>query len=168
MAAMQTVSVRIPNEDMEWLATLTIQGASTPSDKLRALVTQTRRQTEGAADYTASSAWMRDLLLPLIAKLGAHENKQGAHSEIVRLIAEWAPQTMALLISESNLGQNTQQRVVQLEDRLAARVFQLMSAILRLGVTQKADCYDPSVLEKYLPQVIELVNVIAANRKQLS
>jgi hypothetical protein len=166
MAAMQTVSIRIPNEDMEWLATLNLQGANTPSDKLRALVAQIRRQQEGAADYAASSAWMRDLVTPLIAKLGAHENQQGAHSEVVRLIAEWVPQVMALLLSESNA--DTTQRWTQLEDRLTARVFQLMTAVLRLGVTQKADCYDPNVMEKYLPQVIELANVIAANRKQLA
>lgn len=165
MAAMQTVSIRISNDDMEWLATLNLQGANTPSDKLRALVAQIRRQQEGAADYAAGSVWMRDLVTPLIAKLGAHENQNGAHSEVVRLVAEWVPQVMALLISETN-AHDTTQRWPQLEDRLTARVFQLITAVLRLAVTQKADCYDPNVLEKYLPQVTELVNVIAANRKQ--
>ena len=40
MAAMQTISARIPTEDLEWLATYEMQGASTPSDKVRALVTE--------------------------------------------------------------------------------------------------------------------------------
>jgi hypothetical protein len=165
MAAMQTVSVRIPSEDLEWLATLNLQGATTPSDKLRALVAQVRRQHEGAADYAGSMAWMRDVIAPFVTRIGAHEHKQGNHSEVVRLLTEWTPQTMALLIAENVAGSQANQRAVQLEDRLVARVFQLITATLRLAVTQNADCYDPKVLEKHLPQVIELVGVIAANRK---
>jgi hypothetical protein len=165
MAAMQTVSVRIPSEDLEWLATLNLQGATTPSDKLRALVAQVRRQQEGATDYAGSMAWMRDVIAPFVTRIGANEHKQGNHSEMVRLLAEWAPQTMALLISENVAGPQATQRALQLEDRLVARVFQLITATLRLAVTQNADCYDPKVLEKHLPQVIELVGVIAANRK---
>ena len=42
---MQTLSARIPTEDMEWLAGLDIQGAVSPSDKLRALIAQMRRHT---------------------------------------------------------------------------------------------------------------------------
>ena len=56
MAAMQTISARIPSEDLEWLATYEMQGATTPSDKVRALVTQIRRQHEGSMDYGASLA----------------------------------------------------------------------------------------------------------------
>jgi hypothetical protein len=88
MAAMQTVSVRMPNEDMEWLATLNLQGTSTPSDKLRALVAQIRRQREGAADYAASLAWMRDLVTPLVTRIGANEHKQGSHSEVIRIVSD--------------------------------------------------------------------------------
>ena len=50
MAAMQTVSARIPIDELQWLATLEVQGANTPSDKLRALVTQLRRQHELGRD----------------------------------------------------------------------------------------------------------------------
>lgn len=166
MAAMQTVSVRIPSEDLEWLATLNLQGAATPSDKLRALVAQLRRQHEGATDYAASLTWMRDLLSPFAARIGAVEHRQGNHSELVRLLAEWTPQVMALLIAENGTGSQTQQRAMQLEERLATKVFQLMAGTLRLAVTQTADCYDPKVLEKHLPQIIELVGMIATNRRQ--
>lgn len=168
MAAMQTVSVRIPSEDLEWLATLNLQGATTPSDKVRALVSQIRRQQEGASDYAASLAWMRDLLTPFVTRIGANEHRQSNHSEIIRLLAEWTPQTMALLIADNGPGSQAQQRAIQLEDRLVARIIQLVTATLRLAVTQTADCYDPKVLEKHLPQVIELVGVIAANRKTTS
>jgi hypothetical protein len=164
MAAMQTVSARIPTEDLEWLATLNVQGASTPSDKIRALVAQLKRQHEGAVDYGASLTWMRDLVAPFVTRIGALEHRQGNHSEVVRLVAEWLPQTMALIVAENGGGALTQPKAQQIEERLIAKVFQLITGILRLSVTQTADCYDPRALEKHLAQVVELVGVIAANR----
>jgi hypothetical protein len=163
--AMQTVSARIPNEDLEWLAALEVQGATTPSDKLRALVTQVRRQHEGAMDYGASLQWMRDLVTPLVTAVGGFEHRHGKHSEIIRLVADWVPQTMAILIADANLGRDPQRKAPELEEKLILKLFQLVMAVLRLSVTPAADCYDPRALEKNLPQVIELAGVIATNRK---
>jgi hypothetical protein len=164
MAAMQTVSARIPGEDLEWLATLEIQGATTPSDKVRALVSQLRRQHEGAMDYGASLQWMRDLVGPFVTAIGSFEHRHSKHSELIRLVADWVPQVMALLVSENNLAREPQKKALEIEEKLAARLFQLVMPLLRLGVTPAADCYDPRVLEKHLPQLIELANVIAASQ----
>lgn len=165
MAAMQTVSARIPTEDLQWLATLQVQGASTPSDKLRALVAQLRRQHEGSLEYGASLQWMQDLVAPFATALGAFEHRQGKHSEVVRLISDWVPQLMALLVSENTLGREPLRRAQEIEEKLAARSIQLLLGILRLGITPGVDCYDPQVLEKFLPQVIELSAIIDSTRK---
>jgi hypothetical protein len=167
MAAMQTVSARIPVEDLQWLATLEVQGASTPSDKLRALVAQLRRQQEGALEYSASLQWMRDLVAPFATAVGTFEHRQGKHSEVVRLISDWVPQLMAILVSENNLGREPQRKAQEIEDKLIGRAVQLLMGILRLAVTRGADCYDPQVLEKYLPQIIELSALIDSSRKAL-
>ena len=110
MAAMQTVSARIPGEDLEWLATLDMQGATTPSDKIRALVSQLRRQHEGALDYGASLQWMRDLVAPFVTAVGAFEHRQSRHSELVRLVADWVPQVMALLVAENSFARDPQKK----------------------------------------------------------
>ena len=165
MAAMQTVSARIPTEDLQWLATLQVQGASTPSDKLRALVAQLRRQHEGALEYGASLQWMQDLVSPFATALGAFEHRQGKHSEVVRLISDWVPQLMALLVSENTLGREPLRRAQEIEEKLVARSIQLLLGILRLGITPGVDCYDPQVLDKFLPQVIELSSIIDSTRK---
>jgi len=168
MPAMQTVSVRIPTEDLEWLSLFEVQGATTPSDKLRAFVSQMRRQHEGALDHGASMQWMRELVAPFVASKDAFEHKANRHSELIRILCDWLPQAMAVLVAESQLGRDPQRKALEVEEKLAARVFQLITSILRLGVTQSADCYDPRVLEKHLPQVIELAGVIAANRNKPS
>jgi hypothetical protein len=165
MAAMQTVSARIPGEDLEWLATLEIQGATTPSDKIRALVSQVRRQHQGSLDYGASLQWMRDLVTPFVTSLGAFEHRQNRHSEILRLVNDWVPQVMAMLVTEGMLARDAQRKAVELEEKLVTKLFQLLTAVLRMGVTPSADCYDPKVLERHLPQLLELTGVIAAGRR---
>lgn len=166
MAAMQTVSVRVPGEDLEWLVTQEIQGATTPSDKIRALVSQHRRQHEGGADYSASLQWMRDVIAPFVTAVGAFEHRQSKHSELLRLAVDWVPQTMALLVAENSFAREPQKKALEIEEKLAARLFQLVMTLLRLGVTPTADCYDPRVLEKHLPQLLELAGIIATSRKQ--
>jgi hypothetical protein len=165
MAAMQTISARIPSEDLEWLATYEMQGATTPSDKVRALVTQVRRQHEGSMDYGVSLGWMRDLVSPFVTAVGAFEHRQSRHSEVLRLVNDWVPQVMAILVAEGTLARDPQRKLVEIEEKLVARVFQLLTAVLRLGVTVQADCYDPKVLEKHLPQLIELAGVVNASRR---
>jgi hypothetical protein len=165
MAAMQTVSARIPGEDLEWLATFDIQGATTPSDKLRALVTQVRRQHEGSLDYGSSLQWMRDLVSPFVTAVGSFEHRHSRHSEVLRLVNDWVPQVMAILVAEGTLARDPQRKLAEIEEKLVARIFQLLMAVLRLGVTTSPDCYDPKVLEKHLPQLIELAGVITAGRR---
>jgi hypothetical protein len=168
MAAMQTVSARIPIDDLQWLATLEVQGANTPSDKLRALVTQLRRQHEGALEYSASLQWMRDLVSPFVTAVGAFEHRQARHSELLRLISDWVPQLMAILVAENSLGKEPLRKAQEIEEKLTVRCVQLLMGILRLGITPAADCYDPQALARHLPQIIELSGVIDSSRKASS
>ena len=51
---MQTVSVRIPEDDLAWLSSLQLQGASSPSDKIRALIGYRRALAPRNADDPAA------------------------------------------------------------------------------------------------------------------
>jgi len=162
---MQTLSVRIPSEDLEWLAAIEISGASTPSDKLRALIAQMRRQHQGTMDYSACVAWLRDMLGPFVLALREAENRHRLHSEAVNAVVEWVPQIMATMLSERRFGKDAPGQAKDLEAALVQRSFQLFSALMRMGVTPDSECYDPNVIEKHLPRVIELANLISADRK---
>src|SRR5262249_10487460 len=159
------VSVRLPTDDLGWLSTHDMPGAVTPSDKLRTLVTVYRRQQEGLSDLAATMAWMRELVSPILTKVVSAEHRLGAHSEIVRLAGEWVPQMMAAILADQSGASVTQKNLIQLEERLAARMAQLITATLRLLVTESADAYDPRVLDKHLPAIIELLGVISASRR---
>src|SRR5262249_23116560 len=116
---MQTLSARIPTEDMEWLAGLNIQGAVSPSDKLRALISQMRGQHEGTLDYESSLAWLRDLVAPFATRLKAFEHQQRMHSEVLSLATEWVPQMMAALLAERMLAGDAKKKAVDVEDFVA-------------------------------------------------
>lgn len=162
---MQTLSVRVPSEDIEWLASLEVPGAVTPSDKLRALIAQMRRQHQGTMDYAACVAWLRDLLAPFVVALREVEHRQKIHSEAMNAVLEWVPQIAATLLAERHFGTDAK-KVTALEDALIQRCFQLTTSLLRLGITPRAECYDPSAIERHLGRVIELADLISADRKQ--
>ena len=164
---MQTVSARLPSDDLEWLSALDLPGAVTPSDKLRALIAQMRKQHEGALDYSACLSWLRDLLSPFVIELRGIEHRERTHSEAVSAVIAWAPQVMATMLSARDFGDEGIGRSREVEDALVQCCFRLLIALLRLGVTPAAECYTPDVIEKHLPRIIELVELITANRETL-
>jgi hypothetical protein len=164
---MQTVSARLPSEDLQWLSALELPGAVTPSDKLRALIAQMRKQHEGALDYSACLAWLRDLLAPFVIELRGVEHRERTHSAAVSAIIAWAPQIMAKMLSARDFGEDGVSQAREVEDALVQSCVHLLMALLRLGVTPAGECYTPDVIEKHLPRIIELVQLITANRETL-
>src|SRR5262245_12343097 len=162
---MQTLSARIPSEDAEWLMGLDIQGAVSPSDKLRSLITQMRRQQEGTLDYERSLSWLRDLVTPFVTSIRTLEHHNRMHSEVLTLAAEWLPQIMATLLSERALSKDTKKRAVDVEEIVVQRCLQLLVSILRLAVTPGAGSYSPTVIDKHVPNVLEIADIVSRARK---
>lgn len=163
---MQTMSVRVPSEDVEWLSSLEIAGAVTPSDKLRGLIAQMRRQHQGTMDYAACVGWLRDLLAPFVTALREVEHRHKLHSDAVNAIVEWVPQIAALMLAERRFGKDAPAQAAALEEALIQRSFQLFNTLLRLGVMPRAECYDPAAIERHLGRVLELAEMISNDRKQ--
>ena len=68
------ISTRVTQADADFLAGLTLEGATTPSDKVRALITEARRRREELGDYKGSLRQVRDLIGPATAAiLEAHD-----------------------------------------------------------------------------------------------
>ena len=162
---MQTLSVRIPSEDMEWLIGLDIEGAISPSDKLRSLIGQMRRQHEGTLDYQRSLSWLRDLVAPFVTAIGAVEHHNRIHSEVLTLVAEALPQIMATLLSERGLAKEAKKRAIDVEEIVVARCFQLLTSILRLAVTRSAGCYSQAVIDTHVGNVLEISEIVAQTRR---
>lgn len=159
------LSARISSDDAAFLAGVRIEAAVTPSDKLRAIISQARKQSEGSADYASSLQWIRDLLAPALTRIRAAEHPANMHSEIVTLAMEWLPQIMALSLSVQPTGKDAPKKLEQFEEALTQRCFQLFESLLRLGVTSRAAAYNGGVISSRLAPILELAQIVSASRK---
>lgn len=161
MAQMQTISIRIPDEDFHWLLSLQEAGTRTPSEKLRALLARTRQRESGLADPEWCSAWMRELARPLVDSIAALERREKSHSGLISAVADWAPPLMATLASSRLSSEQAGEEAIEIEAILAQQSFRLLAAILRTAVTTTPSTYDKKVFERYLPDILELASIIS-------
>ena len=157
-----SLSTRISQEDAEFLSSLQIQGANTPSEKLRVLITDTRKRHDGEQDFRSNLLMFQEMLnrVSTISKELEMENQ--IHSEIVSRLTEWLPDMMAFM---TTMGTELQQSasidtLKKLEDGLTDRSFRLFQSILQMGVTDSCPCYQNDAVSKRLSSIVNLVNVI--------
>ncbi|HEX8987465.1 MAG TPA: hypothetical protein VF816_05850 [Rhodocyclaceae bacterium] len=165
MAQMQTVSIRIPDEDFQWLLSLQDKGAKTPSEKLRALLAWARQQEAGMADPALCSVWMRSMVQPLAQGVGAFERRRKDHSDLIAAALEWIPQVMATLVSSRLAEDSKPEDAAELEAIVGQQCFRLLSGLLRAAVTSTPAAYDARALERHLPDIMEIAEIIS-NRKR--
>ena len=168
MAQMQTLSIRLPDEDFQWLLTRRAEVGKTPSEKLRALVAACRQQEAGRTDPEAFAESMKALTQALENSLAAWERCSGRHSELVGAALDAAPRLMAILASTVPLNETEAGEAAarELEAALAQQCFRLLTAILRAAVTSNPAVYARESLERYLPDIVEIVEIIANRREK--
>lgn len=153
VATMEPLSARIPSDLYLWLAQLQVEGATTNSDKLRVLLSQLKRQHDGALDYVAAHAWARDLTARLRESLVRAEGRSGQRSEVVGLLLDHLTSTLALAVSQSPQD-DAQAR--QFEEALVRRAFAQCESLLRQAAAPHASALDPQVLRRHMGPTAEL------------
>lgn len=163
MAQMQTVSIRLPDEDFQWLLAVPDAVGKTPSEKLRAFIAQIREQESGLSDPDACMAWMRSLVLPRANGIAIWERQHKQHSDLMSAVLDIAPRIMAVLVSWHSLGDNADD-MIEVEAALAQQCFSLFTTLLRMMVTSAPAVYDKEAIERYLPEIMEIMEIITARR----
>lgn len=166
MAQMQTISVRISDEDFHWLLSLPEPHAKTPSEKLRALVAKAREQDGGLTDYKRCASWMKGLSQPFADAVADVEHRHSVHSDLISAVAETVPNIMATLITERLEGAHAKQKAVEAEAMLARQCFRLFAALLRGAITSTPATYDKQVLDAYLPDILEIAEIITTRKEK--
>ena len=163
---MVQIGARIPQEDAEFISQLKVNGATTPSDKVRAIIAEARRRQQGAQDYQAGLNMMNELLGPVITHVRQLELKQQVHSELVSRTLEWLPEVLAFAVSSTSGLQDDKDvnALGHFEQSLADRVFRLMESILQMGVTQRCPCYDRRTILDRIDPILDLTRVINQTR----
>jgi hypothetical protein len=158
------LSFRVTDEDAEFLAELEIPGAFTPSEKLRALITRARLEHAKERTYEGSLGRVRELLEPTSQTLRARELASRQRSELMADTLYWLPDLVAYLMAGPETSRKNGEDMKAFEAGVADRIFRFVEAVLRLGVTTKAPCYDPDLVANGIGGSLELSQLILANR----
>lgn len=146
------ISVRIPPQDVEFIAGLQIDDAITPSEKIRALIKEARENREAAGDPLG-----RRRTLEEIAKaVREAELEQSVHSELIASVIEWLFGIFGALTTLDP----EKLELSELEEELGARIGRLFLTVTRYGVTEEAPCYRPELVRELLAPVRELIALI--------
>jgi hypothetical protein len=163
-------SVRLSPDDAVFLAGLDVEGAASPSDKLRALIAEARKRHEGVQDYQDCHAFLAELAAPCMRFRRALELEAGSQSEWLGPMADWLVEALAYYLSHVAplSGDGTGRKpdipagryLAAVEAGLADRALRLTERLLRLGVTSSGPFHDPALLRGRLQPVLELCRVI--------
>ena len=152
------VSVRITQEDADFIAELKIEGANTPSEKIRELLTQARLAHSQTHDYGTALAAQEQFFQVARRDVLHAEKEWGIHSHIVARLFEQLPDFAATLAAD--LPENAQAAdLKRYECELMRRIVRLTDSILQLAVTGKGAAYDDTVLQQ-LENTLKLANIV--------
>lgn len=152
------VSVRITQEDADFIAELKIEGANTPSEKIRELLTQARLAHSQTHDYGTALAAQEQFFQVARRDVLHAEKEWGIHSHIVARLFEQLPDFAATLAAD--LPENAQAAdLKRYECELMRRIVRLTDSILQLAVTGKGAAYDDTVLQQ-LENTLKLAKIV--------
>ena len=154
------LSVRVSPDDASFINNIDIAGADTPSDKVRALLSEARKRRQGFSDYPSCVAMVAEMLAPTLHRLRAAEHLERVHSELLIELLQWMPEAMAFVLTSLSDEANDRSDLESFEEGVAERLFRLIENVIRMNVTRKCRGYDPEVVAKRIAPVVELVNVI--------
>jgi hypothetical protein len=155
-----TLSVRLPDDDAAFVAGLEIEGAATPSDKLRAIIREARLRTEMSRSFAEAHDQLQSLLRPSVQALRMAEHDSGLHSEVLERCLPWLTEIAAFILSSPLDVSKSSQDLIRLEDGVAVRIFRLFEFALRLAATPSAPGYDKAVMERQLAGIKDLLELV--------
>lgn len=156
-SSMEPVSARLPSDIYLWLASLEIDGAPTNSDKIRVLLSQLKRQHDGALDLATAHNWVRELTSRVRDRAVIAEQESGRHSDVLASILDHLTALLAVAISSSATSSAD---FAQLEDTLVRRSLSMTESLLRQAATTEASAFDPAVVRRHIPATLELATLL--------
>lgn len=161
------LSVRVSDDDAEFLAALQLDGAVTPSEKLRALIARARAEAADGRSFEAALARLRAQLEPTAQLLRTRELETRRRSQLVLEVMQALPDLAAYLVAgPAPATRSRNEDLPGFEQGVADRLFRLIEAVLRLAVTETAPCYTPDVVTQGAAGTLELSRVILSNRQR--
>lgn len=163
---MKTVpySVRLASEDAEYLASLQISGAHTPSDKLRSIVSAARERDARSSDYSGCIKNLEELSTQSIMQLKEIEKKHSVHSDLLLPAVELARDILALFVAGMNevSSEKVEKDVIKkTEHEVADKLFYFFEKMALMGIREKSVCYSPDAISSRIDPVKEVFEMMS-------
>jgi len=150
-------SVRITDEDAEFLSRLDFKDAKTPSDKFRALIAEKRAAENGIEGHQAWFDEIVRMMRPVVLKVRADELASGLSSELVKHSFEWLPDLLAFFLSYvSEQEKEPPDTLRELEKGLHERITRIFEGTLQMGASGWRSCYDPEEIKPRIASTMDL------------
>ena len=164
--AKQTVTLRLDEDDLTYLARIELAGASNLSEKIRSVLAEARLQREGLADYGAAYDFARRLFGTPERDLRQAELRNQLRSELVARVLAWLPETAAYVLSGAAGATDGDEAAAlkRFERGLGERVLGLTDSVLQLARAGFPGCYAPGELERRATSAVALAATPAADR----
>lgn len=154
------IGARISQEDAEFISQLKIEGAHTPSDKLRAIIENARRKSEFSCDFTGSYRMIKAELTPSIEIVKKTEHEQGIHSAVLARIIEWMPDFYAFCLSTLDPDDTKSDDLREFEKEATTKLFRLFESLLHLELSKQQTSYTPHIVREHFESIIELIQIV--------
>lgn len=153
------VSVRISQEDADFIAQLQLNGATTPSEKIRELLSEARLAHTHAHDYSTALGRVEQLINPARRDMLVAEKNLGVHSPLIARAFELVPDLMAILSVQLPVNSDLTE-LKHHEREIMWRLVRLMDGVLQLAITGRAAAYDDKVLNE-LQNTLKLAGIVS-------
>ncbi|MEL7527408.1 MAG: hypothetical protein AAFN16_16640 [Pseudomonadota bacterium] len=158
------ISVRLSDDDVAFLAGYEVQGARTPSDKMREILKAAREREEGVQDVASCEDLLRSMVRPAERGLRQLQRETGNRSDLVMKLYERLPEMLAELIASAPGPEQGEQDLVKFEAALSAELFSVIEEIFDLGLTTPSRTYDPALMDRRLEPILEVARLLQQRR----
>ncbi|ASP31943.1 hypothetical protein [Labrenzia sp. VG12] len=159
------ISVRLSDDDVAFLASYEVQGARTPSDKLREILKAAREREEGVQDVSSCEDLLRSMARPAEKGLRQLQREAGIRSDLVIKLYERLPEMFAELVASAPGPTGDENELRRFEADLSAELFSLIEEIFDLGLTSPSRTYDPELMDRRLKPILEIARILDQRRQ---
>ncbi|MFB0962010.1 MAG: hypothetical protein QMB97_00690 [Pseudomonas sp.] len=131
-------SARISVEDAEFISRLEFEGAHTPSEKLRGLLAETRRQQSSSEDYAQNLSQAQELFGKMKHQLLVHQQSLNYLPDVTLRVLDTLPDLLASLQTLTARSANLSTQELQVADAgILDKILHLNALLLPLAITSQ-------------------------------
>ncbi len=160
------IGARVTVEDAEFINLLEINGAKTPSDKLRAIIKEARLQREYSQDFSGSYLIIQEQITPLVERIKNAEFESNTHSEVLARILEWFPEFYAYCLSALPENIESEKVLCVYEKGIVERIARLFEALLQQELSTRENSYNQDMIRDHVVSLGRIINIINVSTKE--